>query len=152
MAYKLSARSLRAMAGIHGDLEAFVRHLIEVTPVDFVVLEGLRSVERQRELVASGASQTMNSRHITGHAVDLGAWVGTVRWDMGLYYQICDSAIGVCREYGYAIRWGGAWTRLDLTKMSASDLTAKYATECRERGKKAFIDAPHFELPATLYP
>lgn len=152
MAFTLSQRSLRCLAGVHGDLDAFVRHLIVVTPIDFVVIEGLRSVQRQAELVASGASQTMNSRHITGHAVDLAAWVGSIRWDMNLYYQIADAAIGVCREHGYSIRWGGAWARLDLSKMSASDLTGKYAAECRSKGKRAFIDAPHFELPSTLYP
>lgn len=149
--FKLSARSLRAMAGVHGDLEAFVRHLIEVTPVDFCVIEGLRSVERQRELVASGASQTMNSRHITGHAVDLAAWVGRIDWSMNLYYQIADAGIAVCRDYGFKIRWGGAWARLDLTSMSASDLVNKYAAARRATGRPAFIDGPHFELPATVY-
>jgi peptidoglycan L-alanyl-D-glutamate endopeptidase CwlK len=94
----------------------------------------------------------MNSRHITGHAVDLAAWVGEIRWDMGLYYQIADAAIAVCKEHGHTIRWGGAWTRLDLTKQSASALVQQYATARQSQGRKAFIDAPHFELPATLYP
>lgn len=152
MAFKLSARSLRTMAGVHPDLERFVWRLIEVTPVDFVVLEGLRTVERQRELVASGASTTMNSRHITGHAVDLGAWVGTVRWDMGLYYQIADAAKQVSREIGVPIRWGGAWVRLDLAQESAADMVARYTATRRAQGRKAFIDGPHYELPATRYP
>lgn len=152
MAFKLSQRSIRTMAGIHGDLEAFVWHLIEATPVDFCVIEGLRSVERQRELVASGASQTMDSRHITGHAVDLAAWVGTIRWDLGLYYRLADAAIGVCREHGYTIRWGGAWARLDLTDKTAAQLVGDYTAARRARGRRAFIDAPHFELPKARYP
>jgi len=149
--FKLSARSLRAMRGIHGDLDAFVRRLIQVTPIDFVVLEGLRTIERQRELVASGASTTMNSRHIPGKAVDLGAWVGTVRWDMNLYYQITDAAAWVSKGMGIPIRWGGAWARLDLASAPASVLVQAYAATCRARGRRAFIDAPHFELPEAVY-
>lgn len=139
------------MAGIHGDLEAWVRRLIQITPVDFVVLEGLRTLERQAQLIASGASQTFKSRHLTGHAVDLGAWVGTVRWDMGLYYQIADAGRQACLETGIPIRWGGAWARLE-TSASAADLVADYAADCRKAGRSAFIDAPHFELPAARYP
>lgn len=149
--FKLSARSLRAMAGIHGDLEAWVRRLIAITPVDFVVLEGLRSLERQAQLIASGASQTFKSRHLTGHAVDLGAWVGAVRWDMGLYYQIADAGRVAALETGIPIRWGGAWARLETSTDSAADLVADYAAECRKAGRSAFIDAGHFELPASRY-
>jgi peptidoglycan L-alanyl-D-glutamate endopeptidase CwlK len=150
--YKLSARSLRNLQGVHPDLVRVVKHAIEDTPVDFVVIEGLRTMSRQQELVKSGASQTMNSRHITGHAVDLAAYVGEIRWDMGLYYQIAATVQKVSRYAGVPIRWGGAWVRLDTATQTPAQLVAQYVASRRAAGKKAFIDGPHFELPAGLYP
>jgi len=76
----LSQRSRDKLAGVHPDLVRVVERAIELTEIDFVVTEGLRTVERQKQLVAAGASATMNSRHITGHAVDVAALVaGEVR-------------------------------------------------------------------------
>src|SRR6056297_2145223 len=69
--YSLSQRSMQNLSGVHPDLAAVVKRAIEITEQDFFVGEGIRSIERQKRLVASGASQTMNSRHITRHAVDL---------------------------------------------------------------------------------
>jgi len=71
MTYRLSQRSMQNLSGVHPDLVAVVKRAIEITEQDFFVGEGIRSIERQKRLVDSGASQTMNSRHITGHAVDL---------------------------------------------------------------------------------
>jgi peptidoglycan L-alanyl-D-glutamate endopeptidase CwlK len=152
MAYKLSARSLGNLKGVHPDLKRVVLHTIEDTPVDFVVIEGLRTEARQRELVAAGASQTMNSRHLTGHAVDLAAWVGGIRWDMGLYYQLAATVQKVSKYTGIPIRWGGCWLRLDSTDKTPNQLVAEYVASRRGTGRKAFIDAPHFELPAANYP
>jgi peptidoglycan L-alanyl-D-glutamate endopeptidase CwlK len=129
-----------------------VKHAIEDTPIDFVVIEGLRTVKRQQELVQSGASQTMNSRHITGHAVDLAAWVGEIRWDMGLYYQIAGAMQKASRLTAIPVRWGGAWVRLDTATKTPAQLVADYVASRRLAGKKAFIDGPHFELPAGSYP
>ena len=75
MAYRLGLRSRARLRGVHPDLVRVVTRAIEITDVDFTVLEGVRSLSRQRQLVAQGASKTMRSRHLTGHAVDLGAWV-----------------------------------------------------------------------------
>ena len=150
--YTLSARSLRNLKGVHVDLVRVVKHALELTPVDFVVIEGLRTMKRQQELVASGASQTMNSRHITGHAVDLAAWVGEVRWDMGLYYQIASAMQKASRLTAIPVRWGGAWVRLDTATKTPAQLVADYVASRRLAGKKAFIDGPHFELPAGSYP
>ena len=66
-----SARSLKNLAGIHPDLRRVLDRALKDSPIDFVVIEGLRTKERQKQLVAAGASKTMNSRHLTGHAVDL---------------------------------------------------------------------------------
>lgn len=152
MSYKLSARSLKALEGVHPDLVRVVRHTIEDSPVDFVVIEGLRTKARQAELVKAGASQTMNSRHITGHAVDLAAWVGAIRWDMGLYYQIAATVQKVSRYTGIPVRWGGAWVRLDTATKTPAQLVADYVASRRLAGKKAFIDAAHWELPSGQYP
>ena len=69
--YNLSLRSRQRLSGVNPLLVEVVKRAIEITKQDFFVGEGVRSVERQKKLVASGASRTMNSRHITGHAVDL---------------------------------------------------------------------------------
>ena len=61
----LGPRSIMRLKGVHPDLVKVVQHAIEITTVDFTVLEGLRSIERQRELVKAGASQTLKSRHLT---------------------------------------------------------------------------------------
>ena len=152
MSYKLSARSLKSLAGVHPDLVKLVHAVILESPVDFVVIEGRRTIERQRELVASGASQTMDSRHITGHAVDLAAWVGEIRWDMGLYYQIAATVQKAAKTMTIPVRWGGCWLRLDTTDRTPAQLVAEYVASRRAAGRKAFIDAPHFELPQGLYP
>jgi len=74
MTFKLGKKSRERLIGVHPDLIRVVERAIELTDVDFTVLEGIRSKSRQEKLVASGASQTMNSRHLTGHAVDLVLW------------------------------------------------------------------------------
>ena len=92
MSFKLSKRSLRNLEGVDKSLSDLVVLAITMTEVDFVVIEGLRTRERQEKLVASGASMTMNSKHLIGHAVDLAAWVdGTVRWDWSLYPRIAEA-------------------------------------------------------------
>jgi peptidoglycan L-alanyl-D-glutamate endopeptidase CwlK len=85
MTFVLSKKSLDRLSGVHPKLVEVVKRAIELTGIDFTVLEGVRSKARQAQLVAAGASKTMNGRHITGHAVDLGALVaGSVRWDWPL--------------------------------------------------------------------
>lgn len=127
MPFSLSKRSLDRLVGVHPDLVRVVHHAIGITPVDFAVLEGMRTIERQRELVAKGASKTMNSRHLTGHAVDLGAWVGSeLRWDWPLYHDIALAMKRVAEHERVPIEWGGDW--------------------------KSFPDGPHFQLPWEEYP
>lgn len=127
MAYKLGMRSKRRLKGVHPDLVAVVQRAIEISEVDFTVLEGIRSYDRQKELLAKGASTTMNSRHLTGHAVDLGAWVdGTVRWDWPLYHKIAAAMKQAAKEKGVIMEWGGDWAK--------------------------FPDGPHFQLNWEKYP
>lgn len=125
--FKLSKRSLSKLEGVHPALTSVVKRAIEVTEIDFAVTEGLRSVERQRELVAAGASKTYNSRHLTGHAVDLVAYIGgEVRWDWPLYGKLANAMKSAAEELGVKIVWGGDWI--------------------------SFKDGPHFELDRKFYP
>lgn len=127
MGYRLGARSKKRLEGVHPDLVRVVERAIELTEVDFTVLEGMRTVARQKKLVAKGASTTMNSRHLTGHAVDIGAWVdGTVRWDWPLYYKLAEAMKQAAKELNVDLEWGGDW--------------------------KSFKDGPHFELSWAAYP
>lgn len=125
--FKLSQKSLDRLSGVHPDLVAVVKRAIEITDVDFAVLEGVRSKARQEQLIKAGASQTMRSRHLTGHAVDLGAYVGgSVRWDWPLYDKIALAMKAAALELQVAIEWGGDW--------------------------KSFKDGPHFQLTWEEYP
>ena len=125
--FKLSQKSLDRLSGVHPDLVAVVKRAIEITEVDFAVLEGVRSKARQEQLIKAGASQTMRSRHLTGHAVDLGAYVGgSVRWDWPLYDKIALAMKAAAIELQIAIEWGGDW--------------------------RTFKDGPHFQLTWEAYP
>lgn len=127
MAFRLSSRSLARLDGVHPDLIRVVKRAIEITHVDFGITEGLRTKERQRQLVAQGASRTMNSRHLTGHAVDVAAYIGSeVRWDWPLYPRIAKAFRQASAELKVPIEWGGDWPKLR--------------------------DGPHFELSRKAYP
>ena len=141
--FKLSRRSLEKLQKVHPDLVKVVLLAIELTEVDFGVTEGVRTIERQRELFAKGASKTMNSRHLTGHAVDLVAYVGSeVRWDWGLYLKIAEAMKLASEQLKIPVRWGGTW---DLLYNASLPVTASALS-------KSFPDGPHFELPRGLYP
>lgn len=127
MTFKLSERSLHKLEGVHDDLVKVVKRAIEITEVDFAVTEGLRTKQRQEELVKAGASKTMKSRHLTGHAVDLAAVVGSeIRWDWSLYPKIASAVKKAAYELDVPIEWGGDW--------------------------KTFKDGPHFQLTWEEYP
>lgn len=127
MSFRLSQLSRSRLVGIHPDLVAVVEAAIACTPVDFRVTEGLRTPQRQAALVKSGASRTLNSRHLTGHAVDIAAVVGReVRWDWPLYPPIAEAFKVSARDLGVPLIWGGDWPRLR--------------------------DGPHFELDRRAYP
>ena len=117
MAYRLSQRSEKALIGVHPDLVACVRRALELTTQDFTVVEGVRSLDRQRELVAKGASKTLKSRHLRqadgyGHAVDLYPYYGrSVQVDAPYerFYDISRAMKVAAAELGIQITWGGDW-------------------------------------------
>lgn len=146
--FKLSKRSLNNLQGVKPPLVAVVHRAIQITEVDFVVIEGVRTLKRQQELVNQGASQTLNSKHLTGDAVDLAAWLGTIRWELPLYFKIADAVKQAAIEQGVPVRWGGAWSIRDIREWPRSMEAAHedYVALRRAVGNKPFIDGPHFEL------
>ena len=127
MSFDLSTKSRERLKGVHPDLVRVVERAAELSAIEFVVTEGLRSEARQRELLKSGASRTMKSRHLTGHAVDLAAMVGDeIRWDWPLYHRLASAMKGAALSLGVKIEWGGDW--------------------------RTFKDGPHFQLPWKEYP
>jgi len=147
--FKLSQRSLDKLAGVNPKLVAVVKRAIELSTVDFGVSEGLRTLETQKKYVASGKSQTMKSKHLDGHAVDLIAYVdGQISWELNLYDNIADAMAKAGKELGVSICWGAAWNVPDITKWTGTMESAMnhYIDERRKEGKRPFIDGPHFQI------
>lgn len=127
MPFKLSSRSQQRLIGVHPDLARVVRHAITITDLDFTVLEGVRTLARQQQLVEAGASRTMRSRHLTGHAVDLAPLLnGRVRWDWPLYQRLALVIKKAAIDKSVAVEWGGDW--------------------------RTFKDGPHWQLGWAGYP
>lgn len=127
MSYRFSKRSYTNLVGVRPELVAVATRALDLTPIDFIVTEGVRLASRQRELVRIGASKTLRSRHITGHAIDVAAWHdGAIRWDWPLYERISEAFKQAADELSVPIDWGGDWTSLR--------------------------DGPHFQLQWDVYP
>jgi peptidoglycan L-alanyl-D-glutamate endopeptidase CwlK len=123
----LNSRSLKALKGVHPDLVAVTKRAAEIMPNGFLITEGLRSKERQRELVAKGLSKTMNSRHLVGLAVDFAPLLadGSITWKWPAFKPVADAFKAAAKELKIPIVWGGDW--------------------------KSFRDGPHIELSRTVY-
>lgn len=147
--YELSQRSLDQLEGVDERLVKVVCAAIKLTNVDFGVIEGLRTLARQQELVAKGASQTMTSKHLDGLAVDLMAYVdGRGCWELNVYDDIADAMKMAAQAEGVQIRWGAAWHIDDITTYGGTmeEAMNDYIDLRRSQGRRPFIDAPHFEL------
>lgn len=133
MSFVLSARSINRLQGVHPALVAVVRAAIAISKSDFTVVEGVRTLEKQREYFLAGKSRTMKSKHLTGHAVDLmpygdfdgdGDMEGS--WELKHFYPLNDAMQQAAASLGIKITWGGSWAN--------------------------FVDAPHFEIKPEDYP
>ncbi len=125
--YRFSKRSLKNLEGVNVLLKMVAIRALAISSIDFVVIEGVRNRRRQERLVATGASKTMNSRHLTGHAIDVVPWVdGEINWAWPHYHVIADAFKQAAHELQVDVDWGGDW------------LTLK--------------DGPHFELNRARYP
>lgn len=124
---KLGARSVERLNTINPDLRRVVMKAFETMPFDITVLEGIRTKERQAELFAKGASKTMNSKHLTGRAVDLAPY--PIDWnDKQRFVVMADHVLAAAKELGVKVRWGGDWNQNGDWK------------------DERFFDGPHFEL------
>jgi len=149
MTFNLSKRSHDRLFGVNPKLVAVVNRAIELTTVDFGVTEGLRTVETQEAYVKACKSQTMNSKHLGGNAVDLVAYInGGVSWELNLYDNIAEAMRTAAIENDLPLRWGAAWNVPDICKWTGSmeDAMNHYIDERRRQGRRPFIDAPHFEI------
>ena len=149
MTYKLSTKSQERLIGVEPELKEIVYEAIKVTKVDFGVIEGLRTEEKQKQLVESGASQTMKSKHLEGHAVDLMAYIGgRGSWELSVYDEIADAMKEAAIKVDVAVRWGAAWTVTDIREWEGTmeEAMNSYIDTRRGQGRRPFIDAPHFEL------
>ena len=127
MAFTLGTRSRANLQGVHPDLVKVVQRAVQITSQDFTVIEGLRDIKRQEELLRRGATQTMNSRHLTGHAVDITPWVnGEISWDWKYYPEVAKAMKQAAQELKVDLEWGGNW--------------------------KNFKDGPHYQLTWRSYP
>ena len=134
MGFKLGKTSLARLQGVDETLVKVVKRAIEISEVDFTVLEGVRTLERQRELYAQGRTApgkivtwTMKSKHIEGKAVDLVPY--PLDWnDIEKFNKIKDAMFQAARELDVNLRWGADW-----------DGDGNY----REKGE---YDSPHFEI------
>lgn len=147
--FVLSSRSLGKMQGVDPRLVNVVKDAIRVSKIDFGVSEGLRTLERQKLLLAKRATKTLKSKHLDGLAVDVFAWVGgEARWELSLYEDIAEAFREAAIENDCAIRWGAAWNVRDIRYWSRSMESAvmTYVETRRSQGRKPFIDGPHFEL------
>jgi len=125
--HELNARSERNLRGVHPDLVSVMREAIRRHPVKATITEGLRTLDRQRKLLAAGASRTLRSRHLTGHAVDVVFIMDKrARWDWPLYKDFAQTVKAVAKEKNVRVVWGGDW--------------------------RSFKDGPHFELYRKDYP
>lgn len=125
--YSFGSKSKERLKGVHPQIVRLMEEAIKASPLDFSITEGVRSLERQKELFSSGKSQTMRSRHLTGHAVDIGVLVdGKITWELPKYRIVTDHIKTVAKKLGIPVEFGIDWT--------------------------SFVDGPHIQLPWATYP
>lgn len=127
--------SQERLKGVHPDLVRVMHKALQDAPFPFRVIDGLRTVTRQKELVRIGASKTMRSRHLTGHAVDIVPLVDLDRdgkleteelFNWPLIRQLAPVVKAAATDLDVALEWGGDW--------------------------KTFKDGPHWQLSWKAYP
>lgn len=149
MSYQFSQRSLDNLKGVNPLLVEVCHMALKYSKVDFGVIQGVRSLEEQKELYKMGASQTMNSKHLRGHAVDVMAYFkGRGTWELSLYDDIANAFAYASQQLKTPIVWGGAWTVGDIGSYGDTMERAMnaYVDLRRKQGRRPFIDAGHFEL------
>lgn len=152
--FKFGPASAAQLIGVNPKLVSVVHMALSLSPQDFGVHDGLRTLAEQKALVASGASQTLDSKHLPGpnglgRAVDLVPYVnGKLRWEWGPIYPIAAAMRRAAIICGVSITWGGCWdiNFNESEGTSVEKLVEQYVQRRKQQGRKAFIDGPHYEL------
>ena len=154
MTFTFGEKSEWELKDVHPLLVGVVRRALTVSSVDFGVHDGRRTEAEQRAYVNSGVSKTMDSRHLTGHAVDLVPYIaGKLRWEWAPIYAIAEAMRTAARALKVPLVWGGCWDRNFTDSDEApADMVRNYTTRQRAKRRDAFTDGPHYELPRNLYP
>ena len=153
MALSFGPKSLAELAGVKPQLQRLAHRALALTAQDFSITDGLRTMAEQQELLARGATTTLNSKHLTGDAIDAVPFIGgKPRWEWPPTYHVAAAVQLAARELGILIRWGGVWDRtLNDLPTGAAQLEEEvnaYVVRRKKLGRRAFIDGPHFELKA----
>lgn len=152
--FVFGATSKKELVGVRKELVDLAYGALAITTQDFMVFDGLRTIEEQKSYVASGSSQTMNSKHLTGDAVDLVPWInGKPTWDWNGCYAVAHAVYKAAGELGILshIVWGGCWDKtlaqytVPMMPAGMKKASDSYAARRKELGKTAFLDGPHFE-------
>lgn len=153
--FKLSARSKRRLRGVDDDLQLYVCEGLNHSKIDYGVSEGVRTLKRQKKLLAEGFTTVLKSKHLEGLAVDLIPYVkGTVSWRLENFYPIVTALRKASKvlekQLGkkIKIRWGGAWHINNILTYKGTPKQAcnAYVKLRKSQGREPFIDAPHFEI------
>jgi peptidoglycan L-alanyl-D-glutamate endopeptidase CwlK len=133
--FRLGPASLKKLEGVHPDIVRVVKRAIELTTVDFTVLEGVRTLETQRSYVARGVSKTLDSAHLTGDAVDVAPIIGgKIPWNnMVAFQEVAEAMFQAADELGVLVQWGADWDLDGIRVDRDSD--------------ESFLDGPHFQRP-----
>ncbi len=154
--FTLDPISLAHLKGVHPDLIKVVQDCAAngAMPFTFGVSQGLRTIAQQKADVAAGKSQTMNSRHLDGHACDQVVLVnGQVSWAWPSYYILADQFRAAGIRCGVPLIWGGVWDKeMADYATSAAIESAQYVLRSEKNGGHGFVDGPHLELPVRAYP
>ena len=128
---ELNSRSKNNLKGVHPALINVVNKSAEIVTeklpnYHFVITSGVRTLEEQKKLFAEKKTKTLNSKHLTGHAVDIAVFIdGKITWDLKEYRKIADLIKESAKELNVNITWGGDF--------------------------KSFKDGPHFEINPNNY-
>lgn len=149
MTFKLGAKSLAELKGVHPDLARVVKRAIQITEQDFTVNDGVRTIEEQRRYVKLGYSKTMKSRHLGGGAVDLAPYMdGKIRFEWAAIWPIAAAMSKAAKELGVELTWGAVWDRR-MSEYKSDSVTALKAEveryKVRHKGSD-FLDGPHYQI------
>ncbi len=152
--FQFGSKSESELQGVHPDLVKVNRRAIEITAQDYSVFDGLRTDAEQAEYVRTGVSKTLKSKHLPqddgfGHATDNVPYInGKLRWELRPCVLVAEAMHEAAEELDVDIRWGAVWDKplRELNRAELLDEVERYKERRRARGKRAFIDAPHFEL------